>query len=99
MQRLEIRSRGINLEELVLLELVTRDLWLTSTHISYRLTVDCDPPVYTSSRKIASILLKFYDFGLLNRRQTARGSERYAYRLVDNFEGFQTLFTSAHGNL
>ena len=84
MQRFEIPSEGATLEELVFLELVARDVWLTSTHLKYRLTVDCDPPVYASTRKIASLLLKLYNKGVLYRRNTARGSERYSYKVMNH---------------
>lgn len=84
MQRFEIPSEGATLEELVFLELVARDMWLTSTHLKYRLTVDCDPPVHASTRKIASLLLKLYNKGVLYRRNTARGSERYSYKVMNH---------------
>ena len=91
MQRFQVPSEGATLEELVFLELVARDIWLTSTHLKYRLTVDCSPPVYASTRKIASILLKLYGKGVLYRRPTARGADRFSYRLIKSRSESDTL--------
>lgn len=82
MRRIRINSNGRSLEELILKELILRRTWLTASNIRFRLKIDCDPPITISSRMVASILLKIYEGGFLERRFTAKGSDRYSYRLL-----------------
>lgn len=82
MRKVKITSEGKPLEELLIIEFLYRGTWFTSKHLGYRLSIDCDPPVYASTRKVSSTLLSLYNRGYLYRRPSARGDDRFSYKLI-----------------